>query len=110
MIASVEKGRTTAKAWCRPTKQEVALQRWSTEVAFVHKNEFGELDVDCGDRAVCAVEASAQVHELAHVSTGGRRVGFTAKVAESFGFQVVDRHLQLVNASTGRSKRSVKGS
>ena len=69
--ASVEKGRTKAKGWRRPTKKAAALRRRSTEVAFVHKNKFGVLEVDCGDLAVYAVEASAQVHELdvAQVST-----------------------------------------
>ena len=70
-IASVEKGWTKAKGWRRPTKKEAALRRRSTEVAFVHKNKFGVLEVDSGDLAVYAVEASAQVHELdvAQVST-----------------------------------------
>ena len=63
-IASVEKGRTKAKGWRRPPKKEAALRRRSKEVAFVHKNKFGVLEVDCGDLAVYAVEASAQVHEL----------------------------------------------
>ena len=109
--ASVEKGRTKAKGWRRPTKKEAALRRRSTEVAFVHKNKFGVLEVDCGDLAVYAAEASAQVHELdvAQVSTGdndrlgGRRVGFPPqKWAESSGLQAVDRPLKLVNASGGR--------
>ena len=70
-IASVEKGRTKAKGWHPPTKKEAALRRRSKEVAFVHKNKFGVLEVDCGDLAVYAVEVSAQVHELdvAQVST-----------------------------------------
>ena len=77
-VASVEKGRTKAKG-----------RRRGTEVAFVHKNNFGVLEVDCGDLAVCAVEASAQVHEL-------------DEWAESIGLQAVDRPLKLVNASGGR--------
>ena len=46
-------------------------QRKRRQVAFVHKNKFGVLEVDCGDLAVYVVEASAQVHELdvAQVST-----------------------------------------
>ena len=85
-IASVEKGRTKAKGWRRPTKKEAALRRRSTEVAFVHKNKFGVLEVDCGDLAVYAVEASAQVHGCGasehgdNDRLGGRRVGLPAKV------------------------------
>ena len=91
-IASVEKGRTKAKGWRRPTKKEAALRRRSTEVAFVHKNKFGVLEVDCGDLAVYALEASAQVRE-----------------AESFGLQAVDRPLKLVNASEVGLNTSAKG-
>ena len=66
-IISVEIGRTKVKGWRRLTK---ALRRWSAEVAFAHKNNFG-VEVDCGDPSVSVVEASAQVFELdvAQVST-----------------------------------------
>ena len=98
-VASVEKGRTKAKG-----------RRRGTEVAFVHKNKCGVLEVDCGDLAVCAVDASAQVHELdvAQVSTeitidsAAEESVCPQKWAESFGLQVVDRPLKLVNASGGR--------
>ena len=84
-----------------------ALRRRSTEVAFVHKNK---VEVDCGDLAVYAVEASAQVHELdvAQVSTSitidsaAEESVCPQKWAESFGLQAVDRPLKLVNASGGR--------
>ena len=80
------------------------------EVAFVHQNKFGVLEVDCGDLAVYAVEASAQVHELdvAHVSTeitidsAAEESVCPQKWAESFGVHAVDRLLKLVNASGGR--------
>ena len=109
-IALVEKGRTKAKGWRRPTKMEAALRRRSTEVAFVHKNKFGVLEVDCGDLAVYAVEASSQVHELdvAQVSTeitiesAAEESVCPQKWAESFGLQAVDRPLKLVNGSGGR--------
>ena len=70
-ITWVETGGTKVKGWRRLTKEEVALRRWSAEVAFVQKNNFGLLEVDCGDPSVSAVEASAQVFELdvAQVST-----------------------------------------
>ena len=68
------------------------------------------LEVDRGDLAVCAVEASAQVHELdvAQVSTeitidsAAEESVCPQKWAESFGLQAVDRPLKLVNASGGR--------
>ena len=107
MIASVERGRTKAKGWRRQTKNEAALRRRSKEVAFVHKNKFGVLEVDCGDLAVYAVDASAQVHELdvAQVSTeitidsAAEESVCPQKWDESFGLQAVDRPLKLVNAS-----------
>ena len=76
----------------------------------MHKNKFGVLKVDCGHLAVCAVEASAQVHELdvAQVSTeitidsAAEESVCPQKWAESFGLQAVDIHLKLVNASGGR--------
>ena len=109
-IASVENGRTKAKGWRRPTKKEAALRRRSTEVALVHKNNCGVLEVDCGDLDMYAVEASAQVHELdvAQVSTeitidsAAEESVCPQKWAESFGLQAVDRPLKLVNASGGR--------
>ena len=52
-IASVEKGRTKAKGWRRPTKKEAALRRRSTEVAFVRTNKFGVLEVDSKFRRRC---------------------------------------------------------
>ena len=61
-VAAVETGRTKAKRERRPIN-EAAMRRRSTEVAFVHKNEFGVLEV---------IRPFAQrVHELevAQVST-----------------------------------------
>ena len=101
-IASVEKGRTKAKGWRRPTKKEAALRRRSTEVAFVHKNTFGVLEVDCGDLAVYAVEASAQVSTEITIDSAAEESVCPQKWTESFGLQAVDRLLMLVNASEGR--------
>ena len=116
-LPQVEKGWTKAKGWRRPTKQEAALRRRSTEAAFVHKNKFGVLEVDSGDLSVYAVEASAQVHELdvAQVSTeitidsAAEESVCQQKWAESFGLQTVDRPLKLVNASGGRIEHFGKG-
>ena len=63
-ILAVEKGRTRAKGWRRPTEKEAALRTRSTKVAFVHKNKFGVLEVAGGDQTVCAVGTAVQVREL----------------------------------------------
>ena len=75
----------------------------------MHKNKCGVLEVDCGDLAVNAVEASTQVHELdvAQVCTektidsAAEESVCPQKWAESFGLHAVDSPLKL-NASGGR--------
>ena len=93
-------GEVWMKGWRRPSKKDVALRRRSTQVAFVHKNKFGELEVDCGDRAV---ETSTQVHELdvAQVSTeitidsASEESVCPQQRAESFGLQMVDSPVEV---------------
>ena len=98
----VEKRRTKARGWRRPTKEEAALRRRSTEVPFAHKNQSGVLEVACGDQAVCAVEIAVQLHELvAQVSTPEESY-CPHNWAESFGFHMANRPLKVVNASGGR--------
>ena len=130
-IAAVEKEWTTVKRRKPPTKKEVAWRRRNTEMAVEQKNKFEELD-DGGDtqetppgltrdraspcgcskgsQAVCAVEATLQVEEVAvaQVSTeitidsAAEESVCPQKWAEGFGLQRADRPLKLVNASGGR--------
>ena len=83
---------------------DAALRRRSTEVVFVHKNKFGVLEVDCGDLAVYAVEASAQVRELDVArSTRRQESRFARKSGPShLGSKLWTGLLKLVNASGGR--------